>query len=118
MFLIRGFILDCYFFFFKQKTAYEMRISDWSSGVCSSDLNSEAELGQFDLTAQLDLAQKFRQLGVLDRHFLAAERLGQGLQLAGRDAESGRASCRERGCQYVSLSVVAVSLKKKYRMSI
>src|SRR3546814_1769356 len=26
------------FFFFKQKTAYEMRISDWSSDVCSSDL--------------------------------------------------------------------------------
>src|SRR3546814_7024996 len=30
-------LLDC--FFFKQKTAYEMRISDWSSDVCSSDLN-------------------------------------------------------------------------------
>src|SRR3546814_4046568 len=29
---------DVYFFFFKQKTAYEMRISDWSSDVCSSDL--------------------------------------------------------------------------------
>src|SRR3546814_10870098 len=34
---------DCFFdllifFFFKQKTAYEMRISDWSSDVCSSDL--------------------------------------------------------------------------------
>src|SRR3546814_8070141 len=28
----------CYLFFFKQKTAYEMRISDWSSDVCSSDL--------------------------------------------------------------------------------
>src|SRR3546814_20949167 len=28
----------CYVFFFKQKTAYEMRISDWSSDVCSSDL--------------------------------------------------------------------------------
>src|SRR3546814_12509105 len=28
------------FFFFKQKTAYEMRISDWSSDVCSSDLES------------------------------------------------------------------------------
>src|SRR3546814_5267739 len=28
----------CWFFFFKQKTAYEMRISDWSSDVCSSDL--------------------------------------------------------------------------------
>src|SRR3546814_7642648 len=34
------------FFFFKQKTAYEMRISDWSSDVCSSDLShliTEAE---------------------------------------------------------------------------
>src|SRR3546814_3412429 len=30
------------FFFFKQKTAYEMRISDWSSDVCSSDLNDMA----------------------------------------------------------------------------
>src|SRR3546814_4695835 len=29
-----------FFFFFKQKTAYEMRISDWSSDVCSSDLGS------------------------------------------------------------------------------
>src|SRR3546814_9996641 len=29
-----------YFFFFKQKTAYEMRISDWSSDVCSSDLRT------------------------------------------------------------------------------
>src|SRR3546814_3520546 len=28
----------CFFFFFKQKTAYEMRISDWRSDVCSSDL--------------------------------------------------------------------------------
>src|SRR3546814_7600520 len=31
------------FFFFKQKTAYEMRISDWSSDVCSSDLLSYGE---------------------------------------------------------------------------
>src|SRR3546814_17612580 len=32
-------MLRCFFFFFfKQKTAYEMRISDWSSDVCSSDL--------------------------------------------------------------------------------
>src|SRR3546814_16562080 len=36
----------CSFFFFKQKTAYEMRISDWSSDVCSSDLNAAlAEIG-------------------------------------------------------------------------
>src|SRR3546814_8793493 len=32
--------MDVCFFFFKQKTAYEMRISDWSSDVCSSDLRS------------------------------------------------------------------------------
>src|SRR3546814_7726379 len=31
-------ITMCVFFFFKQKTAYEVRISDWSSDVCSSDL--------------------------------------------------------------------------------
>src|SRR3546814_2381934 len=30
------------FFFFKQKTAYELRISDWSSDVCSSDLSQDA----------------------------------------------------------------------------
>src|SRR3546814_14166857 len=33
-----GFFCISMFFFFKQKTAYEMRISDWSSDVCSSDL--------------------------------------------------------------------------------
>src|SRR3546814_14839375 len=33
------------FFFFKQKTAYEMRISDWSSDVCSSDLQIALEAG-------------------------------------------------------------------------
>src|SRR3546814_4540757 len=32
-----------FFFFFKQKTAYEMRISDWSSDVCSSDLRIAGE---------------------------------------------------------------------------
>src|SRR3546814_5481383 len=36
------------FFFFKQKTAYEMRISDWSSDVCSSDLASKLQMA-FDL---------------------------------------------------------------------
>src|SRR3546814_14921572 len=34
---------SCVFFFFKQKTAYEMRISDWSSDVCSSDLSHDYE---------------------------------------------------------------------------
>src|SRR3546814_20117412 len=35
------------FFFFKQKTAYEMRISDWSSDVCSSDLASSRVIAPF-----------------------------------------------------------------------
>src|SRR3546814_7946914 len=35
-------MLGVFFFFFKQKTAYEMRISDWSSDVCSSDLRERA----------------------------------------------------------------------------
>src|SRR3546814_19037885 len=41
-FVLMHTIMDCsfYFFFFKQKTAYEMRISDWSSDVCSSDLRT------------------------------------------------------------------------------
>src|SRR3546814_13612733 len=36
--MLLRFVSLCGFFFFKQKTAYEMRISDWSSDVCSSDL--------------------------------------------------------------------------------
>src|SRR3546814_8711108 len=51
----------CCFFFFKQKTAYEMRISDWSSDVCSSDLkahrrvqyhNREGEYANLDTEAE------------------------------------------------------------------
>src|SRR3546814_12276461 len=38
-----------FFFFFKQKTAYEMRISDWSSDVCSSDLPTGPDSGIDDL---------------------------------------------------------------------
>src|SRR3546814_6393579 len=37
------------FFFFKQKTAYEMRISDWSSDVCSSDLNARSRARVVDV---------------------------------------------------------------------
>src|SRR3546814_6283526 len=37
-----------FFFFFKQKTAYEMRISDWSSDVFSSDLDDRAALDRFE----------------------------------------------------------------------
>src|SRR3546814_2955076 len=47
---------DFFFFFFKQKTAYEMRISDWSSDVCSSDLLSEAR--EMLLEARRKLAKR------------------------------------------------------------
>src|SRR3546814_7827622 len=40
------FTLCLVFFFFKQKTAYEMRISDWSSDVCSSDLHLPLPAGK------------------------------------------------------------------------
>src|SRR3546814_3886533 len=42
-----------FFFFFKQKTAYEMRISDWSSDVCSSDLQVRGELRERGQLAEL-----------------------------------------------------------------
>src|SRR3546814_2090093 len=43
------------FFFFKQKTAYEMRISDWSSDVCSSDLPGGVARDEVGNAAQRDL---------------------------------------------------------------
>src|SRR3546814_6864200 len=46
-------MLCFFFFFFKQKTAYEMRISDWSSDVCSSDLSIEQAIEiERDVVAQ------------------------------------------------------------------
>src|SRR3546814_11581483 len=52
------FVSGCYFsrfFFFKQKTAYEMRISDWSSDVCSSDLPFRRQLPAQILQCLLDV---------------------------------------------------------------
>src|SRR3546814_1898622 len=55
LFVVRIDFLVCHiiflyllFFFFKQKTAYEMRISDWSSDVCSSDLAIEEQLRAYN----------------------------------------------------------------------
>src|SRR3546814_3349232 len=94
-----------YFFFFKQKTAYEMRISDWSSDVCSSDLPTKRirrmrwglvpswtkELGKGPVlfNARADsLAEKpaFRTAFKFKRCLVPMD-------------EIGRASCRERVCQ-------------------
>src|SRR3546814_14894400 len=55
------------FFFFKQKTAYEMRISDWSSDVCSSDLAAFKGLEEGKNTEQIiESIKSRRDLGFLD----------------------------------------------------
>src|SRR3546814_10613321 len=48
----------CVFFFFKQKTAYEMRISDWSSDVCSSDLVALKEFANQGQRAELKVGDE------------------------------------------------------------
>src|SRR3546814_8488198 len=81
-------------FFFKQKTAYEMRISDWSSDVCSSDLiyreGREWRLPNIHgrSTCICLLGPELLSSNVL--RFIRTEAI-----------EIGRASCRERVCQYV-----------------
>src|SRR3546814_6107662 len=88
------------FFFFKQKTAYEMRISDWSSDVCSSDLLAAGEgsrLQALTTTASgVAVPKQFCSLGG------GASLLHDALMRARVIAppEIGRASCRERVCQY------------------
>src|SRR3546814_2842435 len=104
----------CIIFFFKQKTAYEMRISDWSSDVCSSDLPS-TELPR----VLLQLSDSLKPGGVLfcsnprgqDQEGWSGDRYGvwyawptwrERLLAAGFvELEIGRASCRERVCPYV-----------------
>src|SRR3546814_5582772 len=52
----------CSFFFFKQKTAYEMRISDWSSDVCSSDLEEVGgRMRAIEATELLDIGKLHAQ---------------------------------------------------------
>src|SRR3546814_16195197 len=102
-----------------------MRISDWSSDVCSSDLGTRGAGGagtrrvRAAAAAQraVAVALPLRPDGVavalayLRRAATDAEGLTTALDL--RHERIGRASCRERVCQYVSISVVAVYLKKK-----
>src|SRR3546814_5448181 len=60
-------------FFFKQKTAYEMRISDWSSDVCSSDLfDKKLRPGDRAATRDEALARSFRLLTALVKREVAA----------------------------------------------
>src|SRR3546814_16280913 len=89
-------------FVIKQKTAYEVRISDWSSDVCSSDL-AEPSVDRGWCAG----VRHHRRIGFDARRVAGSE---QGARQ--QQPEIGRASCRESVCQYVSISVVAGSLHK------
>src|SRR3546814_1107974 len=106
------------FFFCKQKTAYEMRISDWSSDVCSSDLpgaytpRSAEEMQRIEQLVRTAVGfdqARGDQVTVVNVHFpsvvdpsgvVAANPL-MGFDKNDIMREIGRASCRERVCQYV-----------------
>src|SRR3546814_9122459 len=104
------FVYSFLFFFFKQKTAYEMRISDWSSDVCSSDLLAfndveEAVAETFGEILEREATPNRIRHAERDAHGVD-DRLWQLLVKAGGldvslPREIGRASCRERVCQYV-----------------
>src|SRR3546814_8446812 len=89
-----------FFVFFKQKTAYEMLISDWSSDVCSSDLHEDAFRHRQRIQADLDrhLAAVLAQT---EEVAAGAHRARVGVRKETVPGEIGRASCRERVCQYV-----------------
>src|SRR3546814_5767619 len=104
-------------FFFKQKTAYEMRISDWSSDVCSSDL--QVSIVHFAAFPELMPTKRLiRAAGQWVRDRITGGYLPKSwFKLSPKVAtywgyapsvgifpdadEIGRASCRERVCQYV-----------------
>src|SRR3546814_6343551 len=94
-------------FFFKQKTAYEMRISDWSSDVCSSDL-----IERFEATGGEGIAREVLEDILAEKGFdnvqLVAGNVFDTIPgfLENNPAQKialqiGRASCRERVCQVV-----------------
>src|SRR3546814_10708469 len=105
-----------YVLFFKQKTAYEMRSSDWSSDVCSSDLDVEGNKdGDGDFGGQLESyvnvpisdTMAFRAMGYYRRDGGYVDNKpnngtftnGDSSTLSLGDEKIGRASCRERVCQ-------------------
>src|SRR3546814_20631100 len=96
-----------------------MRISDWSSDVCSSDLQigqlgaravrGEPIFGAQEIVERTALRVSKQRLGLCPA--LAAD-CGENLRVELFFLEIGRASCREGVCQYVWISGVAVSLQK------
>src|SRR3546814_19991419 len=90
------------FFFFKQKTAYEMRISDWSSDVCSSDLR---RVRTFSRASQ----DRIADLGALISETLGAMKIVQALTQESREAERlGGAVERAFGTARMRVAIRAV----------
>src|SRR3546814_8083135 len=97
MLFVRGDMRMMSSFFFKQKTAYEMRISDWSSDVCSSDLLAEIDR-QAQLSDQTLDVGKVDQLTVRRGESRGELQLDEFLERDHAVAALlaiGRASCRE-----------------------
>src|SRR3546814_16302117 len=104
-----------------------MRISDWSSDVCSSDLEDFAYLPETLAMVVRSLGEQWGigcELKVEDGNCATSALIGRELSFAVREivanavrhagaTKIGRASCRERVCRYVYISVGDVSLKKK-----
>src|SRR3546814_2747385 len=85
------------FFFFKQKTAYEMRISDWSSDVCSSDLGNRA------LGPRMRVPIHVHEMGGVDRRIdLRRRQAGVAEQLLERAKVRARSEERRVGKECVS----------------
>src|SRR3546814_9505062 len=103
MYLVCELWFICCFFFFKQKTAYEVRIRDWSSDVCSSDLLWR-QIGEATGLARNAPADRPATFG---DQALAVRKAAHGALAKVSDAieelhfKIGRASCRERLCQSV-----------------
>src|SRR3546814_3721357 len=95
------------FFFFKQKTAYEMRISDWSSDVCSSDLvaftaGCLAAVAFLGVWVAITARRMPRRSDEKWQRDVSRNVAASWTAVAARvGLEIGRASCRERVCQYV-----------------
>src|SRR3546814_5816249 len=104
-------------FFFKQKTAYEMRISDWSSDVCSSDLTRC--LGK--LPGRGDVAAVLVRIGIADHHFLIPARGGDRGDLGQREPVGHHLRRSEEHTSELQslmrISYAVFCLKKKNKIS-
>src|SRR3546814_19064294 len=98
--------------FFKQKTAYEMRISDWSSDVCSSDPIFQPEVAARAIYWAAHERRREVSVGYPTVLAIVGNKNAPGFADRYLGRKNGRAVCRARVCPSVSLSVGAVTLKK------